>query len=250
MYLPCVQKSSQHRQIYLGQWRNKQVGEEGGTLPPETSDREISVDLPGKERQGKMDQERRKIKKMVRWKIENGRRKSYKMRRGPPLFFFFSLFKTTEICFGSTKMGIFYQERAFHISRQEKNQEIWLCPIWKIFLLGPWLGGGGKLAHIGRYCSTSVCHPQDSPFSPFFGSRDPLISSPSSTPVIPLTVFEEKMHFQAQFFKFELFFSSTDTNFSKNSSQENLGCQHIYQQITSFCQGGNNIKNLYSINPA
>ena len=32
------------------------------------------------------------------------------MRRGP-FFRPFSLFKTTEICFGSTKMGIFYREK-------------------------------------------------------------------------------------------------------------------------------------------
>ena len=51
-------------------------------------------------------------------------------------FFFFSLFKTTKICFGSTKMEIlvdpkqilvstkmeiFYREKAF--SQREKNQE-------------------------------------------------------------------------------------------------------------------------------
>ena len=29
-------------------------------------------------------------------------------------FFRFSLFKTTEICFGSTKMEVFYQKKAFH----------------------------------------------------------------------------------------------------------------------------------------
>ena len=45
-------------------------------------------------------------------KMEGG--KSEKNRRGPFLFIFFffffcfSLFKTTEICFRSTKMGIFY----------------------------------------------------------------------------------------------------------------------------------------------
>ena len=33
-------------------------------------------------------------------------------------FFCFSLFKTTEICFGSTKMEIFYQEKAFHTGKK------------------------------------------------------------------------------------------------------------------------------------
>ena len=55
------------------------------------------------------------------------------MRRGP-FFFFFSLFKTTKICFGCTKMEIFYREKAFHAG-PGKNQEKWLCPIRKIFLL-------------------------------------------------------------------------------------------------------------------
>ena len=31
---------------------------------------------------------------------------------------FFSLFKTTEICFGSTKMGIFYREKEFHAGKK------------------------------------------------------------------------------------------------------------------------------------
>ena len=33
-------------------------------------------------------------------------------------FFCFSLFKTTKICFGSTKMEIFYQEKAFHAGKK------------------------------------------------------------------------------------------------------------------------------------
>ena len=52
------------------------------------------------------------------------------IKRGEDLFFFFcfSLLKMTEICFRSTKMGIFYRE---------KNQEKWLCPLRKICLLRP-----------------------------------------------------------------------------------------------------------------
>ena len=53
-----------------------------------------------------------------RWKIGNGRRKSYK--RGKDLFFFFfffcfSLLKTTEICFGRTF------STGKNTSRREKN---------------------------------------------------------------------------------------------------------------------------------
>ena len=40
---------------------------------------------------------------------------------GEDLFFFFFLlftFQTTKICFGSTKMEIFYQEKAFHAGKK------------------------------------------------------------------------------------------------------------------------------------
>ena len=47
------------------------------------------------------------------------------LKSGEDFFFFFFAFhfklKTTEICFGSTKMGIFYQEK--NMSRREKSQE-------------------------------------------------------------------------------------------------------------------------------
>ena len=33
-------------------------------------------------------------------------------------FFAFHFYKITEICFGSTKMGIFYREKAFHIGKK------------------------------------------------------------------------------------------------------------------------------------
>ena len=108
------------------QWRNRRGV---GRVPPETSDREIFADLPGKKRQGK-------IRKggggewRGRWKIENGRRGSYQMRRGLFFFFFFfSLFKTTKICFGCTKMKIFYRKKS--ISRREKNQEKMTLPLRK-----------------------------------------------------------------------------------------------------------------------
>ena len=63
-----------------------------------------------KMRQGRKGKWKRKEGKSKRgsWRIENGRRKRYKMRRGP-----------------------------FHAGGK-KNQEKWLCPLWKIFLLRPW----------------------------------------------------------------------------------------------------------------
>ena len=68
------------------QWHNR------GDCPPKTCDWEISADLLGKERQGKKGKWVKKEGKSVkgRWKIENGRRKCYKISRRPFFFFFFT----------------------------------------------------------------------------------------------------------------------------------------------------------------
>ena len=47
----------------------------------------------------------------------------------------FSLLKTTEICFGSTKMGIFY--RGKNILYREKNQENEFAPSEKYACYAP-----------------------------------------------------------------------------------------------------------------
>ena len=76
------------------QWLNRRGGGgRGAECPPETSDREISADLSGKERQGNKGKWSRKEGKANKGRRKTEKRKSYKMRRG--LFFFFSLFKTT-----------------------------------------------------------------------------------------------------------------------------------------------------------
>ena len=54
------------------QWCNRQGA--GGRVPPETSDREICADLPGKKRQGKKGKElkiEKKRKKIFKGKVEN-----------------------------------------------------------------------------------------------------------------------------------------------------------------------------------
>ena len=92
-------------------------GVTGGECPPEIFDPEISADLSGKERQGKIEQKRRKIEK---GKVENWKWKEEKLQNEErTFFFFFFAFQTTEICFGSTKMGIFYQGKS--ISHREKK---------------------------------------------------------------------------------------------------------------------------------
>ena len=63
------------------------------------------------------------------------------MRRG--LFFFcFSLFKTAKICFGCTKIEIFYREKS--ISRPEKKSGKMALPPQKNFPVTP-LGRGSQV---------------------------------------------------------------------------------------------------------
>ena len=77
----------------------------------------------GKENREKMEQKERK-----KWKrkVENWKWKEEKLKKEVRTFFFFSrlsLFKTTEICFGSTKMGIFYQEKPFHAGKKIRKND-------------------------------------------------------------------------------------------------------------------------------
>ena len=74
-------------------------GGAGGRVPLDTSHREISAVLPGKERQGKKGN---------------------------------SLFKTTEICFGYTKMGIFYREKAIYFTPGKRSGKKTLPPMKNI----------------------------------------------------------------------------------------------------------------------
>ena len=103
-----------------------------GRVPLDTSHREISADLPGKERQGKKGKLRRKEEKPTkgRWKIGNRKGKGKVIKWREDLF---SLFKTTEICFGSTKMRIFYRENAFHAGK--KSEKMTLPPLKYIPLI-------------------------------------------------------------------------------------------------------------------
>ena len=92
----------------------------GQSAPPETSDRESSADLPGKKRQGKKGKGvkiEKKGRKIIKGKGGGKVKKLQNEMRTP----FFALFKTTKICFGSTKMKIVYREKS--ILRREKNQE-------------------------------------------------------------------------------------------------------------------------------
>ena len=60
------------------------------------------------------------------WKlIRKGGKLVMELKRGEDLFFFFcfSLLKTMKICFGSTKMGIFYREKAFHAGKKIRKND-------------------------------------------------------------------------------------------------------------------------------
>ena len=87
-----------------------------------------------------MEKKRRKIvkgKEVENWKMERG--KSSKIRRGLFFFFFFLLFtfKNDKNLFWVYQNGNFLPGKS--ISRREKNQENWLRPLRKIFLLRPCL---------------------------------------------------------------------------------------------------------------
>ena len=116
----------------------------GQSAPLETSDREIFADVSGIRKK----EARKKGKRGENWeeKKENCEREGGKLelevgkviKRGEDLFFFFPCFwllKTTEICFGSTKIGIFYREKS--ISRQKKIGKNYFAPLSKIYLLRP-----------------------------------------------------------------------------------------------------------------
>ena len=63
------------------------------------------------------------------------------------LFFFcFSLFKTTKICFGSTKIEIFYREKAFHAGKKFRKNDF--APSEKVSCYAPGSGNGDSHDYI------------------------------------------------------------------------------------------------------
>ena len=75
----------------------------------------------------KIEKKRRKI---VKEKVENWKWKYEKLERGEDFFSPFSLLKMTEICFGSTKMGIFYRgkKKKKHFTPGKKSGKMTLPP--------------------------------------------------------------------------------------------------------------------------
>ena len=81
-----------------GQWRNSRG--QGGRVPHDNSHREIFCWRTGKREGRENRREKKKNLKREGWKLK---------MEGGKVAFYFSHFKSTEICFGSTKMRIFYR---------------------------------------------------------------------------------------------------------------------------------------------
>ena len=122
------------------QWRNRRGGGgRGGRVP-------LRDFWPGNFcwRIGKKEA-RKKGKRGENWeeKVENWKWKQENMRkRGEDLFFFFFFFFLLFTFEKDKNLFWVYQNGNFlpgkSISRREKNQEKWLCPLRKICLLRPW----------------------------------------------------------------------------------------------------------------
>ena len=111
-------------QVALLQWRNCRG--QGAECPLTFLTKKFL--LTYREKRGKEEKESGKEKKENR-KREFGKLEGERLQNEERTFFL--LFKTTEICFGSIKMGIFYREKAFHAGK--KSGKITL-PLSKIIL--------------------------------------------------------------------------------------------------------------------
>ena len=118
------------------QWRNRR----GGRVPPRDFWPGNFCWRIGKKKarkKGKMGENWEEKVENWKWKQENVR------KRGEDLFFFFffffcfSLLKTTKICFGSTKMGIFYREKAFHAGKKIRKNDFAPSEKYACYAPGP-----------------------------------------------------------------------------------------------------------------
>ena len=124
------------------QWRNRW----GAECPtPETSDQDISADFREKKGKEKSDNvEKRRI--IERGEVENWKWKEEKWEHEERTFFFFFFFFFFCLLLFTFKKewNLFwvYQNRNSLMGKKHftpgKNQQKWLFPLWKIFLLRPW----------------------------------------------------------------------------------------------------------------
>ena len=134
------------------------------------------------EKGGKMEEKRRKI---VKGKVENWKWKEGKVLKwGEDLFFFFFffffwLFKTTKICFGATKMEIFYREKAFHARKKIRKNDCFQknYPVTPLNLTQNFMNSGVLYLHIFKeysFClAWTIFQKRDYVTTLFVGLRSP-----------------------------------------------------------------------------
>ena len=131
------------------QWCNRGQGA-GGRVPPRHFLRRNFYWPTGKKEEGekwKMERKRRKIGNGRGGKLKmEGERYENENEKRTCFFFSFAFHFLKPLKFGVYKNGQFYQEKSYFTPR--KNQENWLCPLWKIFLLRPWTGDTIHQCHI------------------------------------------------------------------------------------------------------
>ena len=114
----------------------------GGIVPPHFSPGNFMIYQEKSDKEGNGEEKKEHLKGK-KWKIENGRGKVWKRAEDFFLFIFLIIYlfiyfachflKPLKFVFGVYQNGQFYQENSYFMLG--KNQETWLCPLWKIFLL-------------------------------------------------------------------------------------------------------------------
>ena len=131
---PVVYFSKIFHRGCMEQWRNRRGG-----VPPETCDREISADVSGKKRQGKIGN-REERKKIVKGKVENWKWKEGKVPNWGEDFFFFFAFhfsKRWKFVSGVPKWKFSTGKKNFTRKKIRKKD---FATSEKNFLLRPWYG--------------------------------------------------------------------------------------------------------------
>ena len=120
------------------QWHNRRrEGGEGARVPPRDfwpGNFRWPIEKREARTKGKMEKKRRKFEK---GKVEKRKWNEEKLQNEERLIFFF-FFSQRPNFFGSTKMEIFYWEKAFHAGKKIRKINLPPRPR-KIFLLRPWL---------------------------------------------------------------------------------------------------------------
>ena len=161
------------------QWRNRR-GAGGQSTPHQTSDLEISADISGKEsKENREKGAKKKEKENWKKKVENWKWKEEKLQKEV----------RAEICFGSTKMGIFYREKAFHTGNKKirKNDfapsEKYACyaPVWPLMT---WRSAGSSLNDFKLAVTSMTCILLDALYEAWACAQNWCIGRRARTPTI------------------------------------------------------------------